>query len=69
MTLPQLTNAQNILFYARKTEDVRDVMDLLTSCISHIITYDDAKTSSKVANVYVERWVLNLIKEQTNLQQ
>ena len=37
MRLMDLNKPQNILIYARKTQDNYEVMDLVTSCIEHII--------------------------------
>ena len=44
-------------------------MDLLTSCIEHIVAGTDLEQGDRVAEIFVEPWVLQLIQEHTTLEQ
>ena len=54
----------NMLLYARKSDDVGDILNSLRDCVLHVSNHIQTKEyGHKIYNLYLERWALDALEK------
>ena len=59
--LAKRSEPQNILLYARLSEDLDDILEALKECITYITVHTETK-KGRVKYIYMERWALDALQ-------